>query len=95
MNPASLPSVLSPCVPRSRSFLRTLVLYYMQALRKEVILLSTRIAKMGNLLYSTVQCASLIKYTAELDPKASSGLSENLVRDTARTVSKSNLTRSM
>ncbi|KAF1934558.1 hypothetical protein EJ02DRAFT_461086, partial [Clathrospora elynae] len=45
--------VLSPRVPRS-SF-RTLVLYYMQALRKEVVLLSTRIAKMGNLLHSTVQ----------------------------------------
>ncbi|KAF1936647.1 hypothetical protein EJ02DRAFT_459369 [Clathrospora elynae] len=63
MNPASLPSVLplralrnlSPCVLRSCSSLRTLVLYYMQALRKEVVLLSTRIAKMGNLLHSTVQ----------------------------------------
>ncbi|KAF1937422.1 hypothetical protein EJ02DRAFT_458737, partial [Clathrospora elynae] len=43
---------LSPRVPRSS--LRTLVLYYMQALRKEVVLLSTRIAKMGNLLHSTV-----------------------------------------
>ncbi|KAF1943488.1 hypothetical protein EJ02DRAFT_453198, partial [Clathrospora elynae] len=44
--------VLSPRVPRSS--LRTLVLYYIQALRKEVVLLSTRIAKMGNLLHSTV-----------------------------------------
>ncbi|KAF1936368.1 hypothetical protein EJ02DRAFT_459584, partial [Clathrospora elynae] len=45
--------VLSPRVPCSS--LRTLVLYYMQVLRKEVVLLSTRIAKMGNLLHSTVQ----------------------------------------
>ncbi|KAF1939514.1 hypothetical protein EJ02DRAFT_456923 [Clathrospora elynae] len=53
MNPASLSSALSPRVPRSS--LRTPVLYYMQALCKEVVLLSTRIAKMGNLLHSTVQ----------------------------------------
>ncbi|KAF1936717.1 hypothetical protein EJ02DRAFT_459283, partial [Clathrospora elynae] len=52
MNPASLSSALSPRDPRSS--LRTLVLYYMQALRKEVVLPSTRIAKMGNLLHSTV-----------------------------------------
>ncbi|KAF1936188.1 hypothetical protein EJ02DRAFT_459742, partial [Clathrospora elynae] len=51
MNPASLSSVLSPCAPRSS--LRTLVLYFMQAL-SEVVLLSTRIAKIGNLLHSTV-----------------------------------------
>ncbi|KAF1936680.1 hypothetical protein EJ02DRAFT_459328, partial [Clathrospora elynae] len=53
MNPASLSSALSPHDPRSS--LRTLVLYYMQALREEVVLPSTRIAKMGNLLHSTVQ----------------------------------------
>ncbi|KAF1934783.1 hypothetical protein EJ02DRAFT_460922, partial [Clathrospora elynae] len=53
MNPASLSSALSPRNPRSS--LRTLVLYYMQALREEVVLPSTRIAKMGNLLHSTVQ----------------------------------------
>ncbi|KAF1935230.1 hypothetical protein EJ02DRAFT_460558, partial [Clathrospora elynae] len=53
MNPASLSSALSPRDPRSS--LRTLVLYYMQALREEVVLLSTRIAKMGNLLQTTVQ----------------------------------------
>ncbi|KAF1939942.1 hypothetical protein EJ02DRAFT_456506, partial [Clathrospora elynae] len=55
MKPAScsLSSALSPRVPRSS--LRTLVLYYMQALCEEVVLLSTRIAKMGNLLHSTVQ----------------------------------------
>ncbi|KAF1936903.1 hypothetical protein EJ02DRAFT_459152, partial [Clathrospora elynae] len=52
MNPASLSSALSPRVLRSS--LCTLVLYYMQALRKEVVLPSTRIAKMGNLLHSTV-----------------------------------------
>ncbi|KAF1938590.1 hypothetical protein EJ02DRAFT_18744 [Clathrospora elynae] len=62
MKPASCPSVLfpsrcalrvlSPRVPRSS--LHTLVLYYMQALRKEVVLPSTRIAKIGNLLHSTV-----------------------------------------
>ncbi|KAF1935350.1 hypothetical protein EJ02DRAFT_460461, partial [Clathrospora elynae] len=51
----------SPCALRvlslrnPRSSLRTLVLYYMQALREEVVLPSTRIAKMGNLLHSTVQ----------------------------------------
>ncbi|KAF1939725.1 hypothetical protein EJ02DRAFT_456592, partial [Clathrospora elynae] len=45
-------SFLSPRVPRSS--LRTLVLYYMQALCEEVVLPSTRIAKMGNLLHSTV-----------------------------------------
>ncbi|KAF1944984.1 hypothetical protein EJ02DRAFT_451819 [Clathrospora elynae] len=55
MNPASLPSVLSLRAPCSLHTLHTLVLYYMQALRKEVVLLSTRIAKMGNLLHSTVQ----------------------------------------
>ncbi|KAF1938277.1 hypothetical protein EJ02DRAFT_458032 [Clathrospora elynae] len=38
-----------------RSSLRTLVLDRMQALRREVVLPSTRIAKMGNLLHSTVQ----------------------------------------
>ncbi|KAF1939509.1 hypothetical protein EJ02DRAFT_456911 [Clathrospora elynae] len=53
MNPASLSSALSPRDPRSS--LRTLVLYYMQALCKEVVLPSMRIAKMGNLLHSTVQ----------------------------------------
>ncbi|KAF1936833.1 hypothetical protein EJ02DRAFT_459193 [Clathrospora elynae] len=53
MNPASLSSALSPRNPRSS--LRTLVLYYMQALCKEVVLLSTRIAKMGNLLHSTAK----------------------------------------
>ncbi|KAF1939508.1 hypothetical protein EJ02DRAFT_456910 [Clathrospora elynae] len=53
MNPASLSSALSPRNPRSSP--RTLVLYYMQALYEEVVLLSTRIAKMGNLLHLTVQ----------------------------------------
>ncbi|KAF1935379.1 hypothetical protein EJ02DRAFT_460433, partial [Clathrospora elynae] len=52
MNPATLPPAPSP--PNPRYALRTLVLYYMQALRKEVVLPSTRIAKMGNLLHSTV-----------------------------------------
>ncbi|KAF1935272.1 hypothetical protein EJ02DRAFT_460529, partial [Clathrospora elynae] len=55
MNPASLPSVLSPRAPCYLHALRTLVLYYMQALREEVVLFSTRIAKIGNLLHSTVQ----------------------------------------
>ncbi|KAF1934516.1 hypothetical protein EJ02DRAFT_461121, partial [Clathrospora elynae] len=54
INPASFPSVLSPRAPCSLYALCTLALYYMQALRKEVVLPSTRIAKMGNLLYSTV-----------------------------------------
>ncbi|KAF1946372.1 hypothetical protein EJ02DRAFT_450807 [Clathrospora elynae] len=47
MNPASLSSALSlraPCPLPTPS-----------ALCKEVVLLSTRIAKMGNLLHSTVQ----------------------------------------
>ncbi|KAF1945042.1 hypothetical protein EJ02DRAFT_451877 [Clathrospora elynae] len=55
MNPASLSSVLSPRTPCSLHALSILALYYMQALREEVVLLSTRIAKMGNLLHSTVQ----------------------------------------
>ncbi|KAF1947374.1 hypothetical protein EJ02DRAFT_449555, partial [Clathrospora elynae] len=54
MNPASLPSILSQRALCSLHALRTFALYYMQALQKEVFLLSTRIAKMGNLLYSTV-----------------------------------------
>ncbi|KAF1934474.1 hypothetical protein EJ02DRAFT_461158, partial [Clathrospora elynae] len=49
MKPASSLPLLRP-LPT----LRTLVLYYMQALCEEVVLLSTRIAKMGNLLHSTV-----------------------------------------
>ncbi|KAF1936811.1 hypothetical protein EJ02DRAFT_459208, partial [Clathrospora elynae] len=53
MNPAILPPASS--LPSSLYVLRTLVLYYMQALREEVVLPSTRIAKMGNLLHSTVQ----------------------------------------
>ncbi|KAF1937990.1 hypothetical protein EJ02DRAFT_458246, partial [Clathrospora elynae] len=52
MNPAILPPASS--LPSSLYVLCTLVLYYMQALREEVILPSTRIAKMGNLLHSTV-----------------------------------------
>ncbi|KAF1935838.1 hypothetical protein EJ02DRAFT_460005 [Clathrospora elynae] len=56
MNLASLSSALSPRNPRSS--LRTPVLYYMQALCEEVDLLSTRIAKIGNLLHSTVQYGS-------------------------------------
>ncbi|KAF1935113.1 hypothetical protein EJ02DRAFT_460641 [Clathrospora elynae] len=55
MNPASLPSVLSPRAPCSLYALRTLALNCMHALCKEVVLPSTRIAKIGNLLYSTVQ----------------------------------------
>ncbi|KAF1936074.1 hypothetical protein EJ02DRAFT_482327 [Clathrospora elynae] len=51
MKPASLPSAFSPRIPRS---LPALALNCMQALRKEVVLPSTRIAKMGNLLHSTV-----------------------------------------
>ncbi|KAF1943075.1 hypothetical protein EJ02DRAFT_453783, partial [Clathrospora elynae] len=53
MNPAILPPASS--LPSSLYVLRTLVLYYMQALCEEVVLPSTRIAKMGNLLHSTVQ----------------------------------------
>ncbi|KAF1934630.1 hypothetical protein EJ02DRAFT_461042, partial [Clathrospora elynae] len=48
----STQSTLSPRNPRSS--LRTLTLYCMQALRTKVVLPSTRIAKMGNLLHSTV-----------------------------------------
>ncbi|KAF1938597.1 hypothetical protein EJ02DRAFT_457720, partial [Clathrospora elynae] len=53
MNPAILPPASS--LPSSLYVLRTLVLYYMQALHKEVVLPSMRIAKMGNLLQPTVQ----------------------------------------
>ncbi|KAF1937974.1 hypothetical protein EJ02DRAFT_39035 [Clathrospora elynae] len=53
----STQSTLSPraLAARSRRALRTLTLDRMQALRREVVLSSTRIAKMGNLLHSTVQ----------------------------------------
>ncbi|KAF1937496.1 hypothetical protein EJ02DRAFT_55167 [Clathrospora elynae] len=58
MNPAILPPAFLSfryLPTRSEFSLRTPHTLRMRALREEVVLPSTRIAKMGNLLHSTVQ----------------------------------------